>query len=238
MPRPASAKSMDRAEFDHFADEYEQQHARNIRASGETPEYFARYKVRDVARLCAARPVARILDFGAGVGASVPHWREAFPGAALTCLDVSPRSLAIARDRHPGAADYVVFDGATIPLATGSFDVVFAACVFHHIAVAHQVPLLGELRRVLSESGRLFLFEHNPLNPLTRHAVKTCPFDENAVLIGAGTMRQRLRAAGFGSVSLAYRIFFPGALRALRPLERVLTRLPLGAQYRLCATRG
>ena len=224
---------MDQAEFDRFADEYEQQHADNIRLSGEAPSYFARYKVQDVARLCPAPQ--RILDFGAGVGASIPHWREAFPSASLTCLDVSERSLAIARERHGGMAQYDNFDGVTLPYAAGSFDVAFAACVFHHIDVASQVPLLRELRRVLTGDGRLFVFEHNPLNPLTRHAVNTCPFDANAVLIGARTLRARLREAGFTRISLAYRIFFPAALSRLRPLERVLTGLPLGAQYRLCA---
>ena len=228
---------MDKAEFDRFADEYEQQHASNIRLSGETPTYFARYKVQDVAQLCAGQPPSRILDFGAGVGASVPHWREAFPEASLTCLDVSQRSLDIARERHPGAADYCIFDGVTIPFPAGSFDVAFAACVFHHIDSEDHVPLLCELRRVLTDEGRLFVFEHNPLNPLTRHAVNTCPFDANAVLIRAGTLHERLRTAGFGRVSLAYRIFFPGALSALRPLERMLTHLPLGAQYRLCAQK-
>src|SRR5512139_312468 len=228
---------MDKAEFDRFADHYEQQHASNIRFSGEVPEYFARYKVQDVVRLCSAQKPTRILDFGAGVGASVPHWREAFPQASLTCLDVSQRSLTIARDRHPGAAEYRSFDGIKIPFAARSFDVAFAACVFHHIDTEKQVPLLRELRRVLTDGGHLFVFEHNPLNPLTRHAVNTCPFDANAVLVGSRTMQARLRAAGFGRISLAYRIFFPHTLSFLRPLERVLTRLPLGAQYRLCAQR-
>jgi len=228
---------MDKAEFDLFADEYEQQHASNIRISGEVPAYFARYKVQDVVRLCSAQKPTRILDFGAGVGASVPHWREAFPQASLTCLDVSQRSLAIARDRHPGAAEYRSFDGVRIPFAAGSFDIAFAACVFHHIDTENQVPLLRELRRVLTDEGHLFVFEHNPLNPLTRNAVNTCPFDVNAVLIGSRTMQARLRAAGFRRISLAYRIFFPHALSFLRPLERVLTRLPLGAQYRLSAQR-
>jgi ubiquinone/menaquinone biosynthesis C-methylase UbiE len=228
---------MDRAEFDGFADEYEQQHASNIRLSGESPAYFARYKVQDVANLCAANMPARILDFGAGVGTSVSHWREAFAQASLTCLDVSPRSLAIASSRHPDAAHYRVFDGVTIPFDAASFDVAFAACVFHHIDSASQVPLLRELRRVLTPEGRLFVFEHNPLNPLTRHAVNTCPFDANAVLLRAKTLIERLKAAGFCHISLAYRIFFPGALRIFRPVERLLTRLPLGAQYRLCAER-
>src|SRR5512139_3707631 len=119
---------MDQPEFDRFAEEYEQQHASNIRISGEAPAYFARYKVQDVVRLCAAQKPTRILDVGAGVGAPVPHWREACPEAALTCLDVSRRSLAIARDRHPGAAEYRSFDGVKIPFAARSFDVAFAAC--------------------------------------------------------------------------------------------------------------
>lgn len=228
---------MEQAEFDRFADEYEQQHAANIRFSGEGPAYFARYKVRDVAHVCTAQPPVRILDFGAGVGASVPHWREAFPLALLTCLDVSSRSLSIARDRHPGVAEYRSFDGVTIPFPARTFDVAFAACVFHHIDAASHVPLLRELFRVLTDEGRLFVFEHNPLNPLTRQAVNTCPFDANAVLIGAGEMRERVRAAGFDSVALAYRIFFPGSLRILRPLEPYLEWLPLGAQYRLCARK-
>ena len=91
--------------------------------------------------------------------------------------------------------------------------------------------MLREIHRVLRRDGDFFLFEHNPLNPLTLHAVNTCPFDENAVLIGAGAMRQRMADAGFTKTDLAYRIFFPGIVSALRPLERCLTWLPLGAQY-------
>lgn len=228
---------MKRAEFDRFADEYAQLHAGNIRLSGETPEYFARYKVQDVAHLCAGATPRHILDFGAGIGASIPHWRALFPQAALTCLDVSARSLAIAEALHPQAAEYRTFDGVRLPFPAHSFDVVFAACVFHHIDAASQPGLLDEIRRVLREGGRFFVFEHNPLNPLTRHAVNTCPFDADAVLIGATTMRERLHRAGFRRVALAYRVFFPAALHALRPLERWLTRLPLGAQYRLCAEK-
>ena len=66
---------MDSAEFDKFADEYLAVHARNIAITGEQPEFFAEYKVRDVHEILAAegRPVARILDFGAGIGNSAPR---------------------------------------------------------------------------------------------------------------------------------------------------------------------
>jgi SAM-dependent methyltransferase len=223
-----------RAEFDRFADEYRADHARNIRLSGEGPDYFASYKIADVHRIVAATPFRRplrILDFGAGVGNSIGPFRAYFPDADLTCLDVSQRSLAIAQNRYPHEAAFRSYDGRTIPFERDRFDLVFTACVFHHIPEAQQPGLLSEIRRVLRPDGHFFLFEHNPLNPLTRHAVDTCPFDENAVLIRAGAMRARIRGAGFAAAEVAYRIFFPRLLARLRPLERLLTPVPLGAQY-------
>ena len=79
--------------------------------------------------------------------------------------------------------------------------------------------------------GLMMVFEHNPLNPATRYIVATCPFDENAVLLGAPALRRSQEKAGFDGVSVAYTGFFPGRLRALRPLERFMSALPLGAQY-------
>jgi ubiquinone/menaquinone biosynthesis C-methylase UbiE len=227
---------MDAAEFDHFADEYEQQHAGSIRLSGEARDFFAQYKIIDVAQACIGRQPRRILDFGAGIGSSIPHFKHLFPDAALTCLDVSERSLKIARNRHGDVAEYRTFDGNVIPYPAGHFDLAFASCVFHHIPADRHVWLLKELRRVVVDDAPVFVFEHNPLNPLTRYAVNACPFDRNAVLLTARTLRARARAAGFAHVKIAYRLFFPGFLRALRPLERGLTRIPFGAQYYICAT--
>jgi len=226
---------MDPAEFDRFADEYELQHAESIGLSGETREFFAQYKVSDVAQECMARQPQRILDFGAGIGSSIPHFKRLFPNAALTCLDVSERSLKIARNRHGDVAEYRSFDGNVVPYPSGHFDLAFASCVFHHIPAHQHVRLLHELRRVVADDARVFVFEHNPLNPLTRYAVSTCPFDQNAVLLNARTLRARALEAGFAHVRIAYRLFFPGFLRSLRPFERGLTRIPFGAQYYICA---
>ena len=227
---------MDEAEFDKFAAEYRSMHESNIRLSGESPEYFAEYKIKDVAReldtnrLLQKRTV-RVLDFGAGIGNSVPYFCQHLPDANLTCLDVSRKSLEIGESRFPGQAEFVAFDGNTIPFDNGEFDVVFISCVFHHIPHTEHVQLLAELRRVLRPSGHLFLFEHNPLNPLTVHAVNTCPFDENARLIMPWTMQKRVEKAGFIQPRVRFRIFFPNVLSRLRPLEYALRWLPLGAQY-------
>ncbi len=228
-----------KAEFDKFADEYLATHTANIRASGESPAYFAEYKIKDIAAALRGRgPIKDILDFGGGIGASVPYVRQHFPDAVLTCLDVSNRSLDLARDRHGESARFVHFDGHEIPFSSNTFDVAFAACVFHHIDAAEHNALLRELWRVLRPGGHAFVFEHNPYNPLTRHAVNTCEFDKNALLITGQSMRRAFKTAGFRGARLRYRIFFPRRLSALRGVEPYLTWLPLGAQYFVVGTRA
>jgi len=234
---------VDEAEFDKFAAEYRTLHAENIALSGETPEYFAEYKIVDVAAELArlksrrAQPPA-VLDFGAGVGYSVPYFARHLPGAPVTCIDVSRKSLAIGAAEHGGRAEFRHFDGAHIPFPDGSFDVALASCVFHHIPHAEHVALLAEIRRVLTDDGLLVVFEHNPLNPLTRHAVNTCVFDEHAQLMFAPTLQRRVRAAGFMAPRVRYRIFAPHWLRSLRWLEKWLTWLPFGAQYYVVASKS
>lgn len=228
---------MNETEFDRFADEYHALHAANVAWSGEQPDFFIDYKVRDAARLVGRASVARILDFGAGIGNAVPAFRTHFPGSALTCADVSRRSLAIGAARFPGTARFVAFDGHELPFDDGHFDLVFAACVFHHIPhEAHDLHL-RELTRVLADGGWLVLFEHNPFNPLTVRAVNTCPFDVNARLVRAAALADRCRAAGLEKPLTRYRLFFPRALRLLRSLEPFLYRLPLGAQYYVAARK-
>ena len=226
------------AEFDGIAEAYAAQHAASIRLSGEEPEYFHKYKIEAVARALDHEGILpkHILDFGAGIGNSLPHLQSFFPTAQITCLDVSRDSLAKCSARATRPVTVLPYDGRSIPCSDGEFDLVFTACVFHHIDACDHLPLLGEIRRVLSPLGRFALFEHNPWNPLTQHAVRTCPFDENAVLISGPEMRRRLALAGFDQIKLDYRVFFPALLARLRPFEKRLARLPIGAQYSLIAS--
>jgi ubiquinone/menaquinone biosynthesis C-methylase UbiE len=232
---------MDQAEFDKFADEYRELHAGNIAMSGESPEYFAEYKVRDLVHSYYALHgyvgAPYVLDFGAGVGTSVQFMRRYLPKARLTCVDVSSKSLEIGRARFGEEAEFISFDGSRLPFPDGSFDVAFAACVFHHIDHREHVRLLSELRRVLVADGVALVYEHNPYNPLTRHVVNTCTFDENAHLITARSMRGRFVEAGFAHPYIRYRVFFPSVVRGLRRLESWITWLPFGAQYYVAASK-
>jgi ubiquinone/menaquinone biosynthesis C-methylase UbiE len=232
---------MENAEFDRVAEEYKALHRRSIAASGEDPEFFARYKVNDAAHEArqAGLRVEHVLDFGCGVGNSLPHFAMHFSAARLAAADPSRRSLGIARERFPALrVDYVEISNERLPFDHGSFDLCFSACVFHHIPAAEHPAWLGELYRVTRPGGMLLLFEHNPFNPLTLAAVRDCPFDDNAVLIPGGTMRRRVCAAGWSEARTVYRIFFPHALAFARPVERLLRQVPLGAQYFVRAQRG
>lgn len=228
------------SEFDGFADEYYEQHRTNIAITGETPEYFAEYKIRVLSQLAQELSVdaARILDFGSGIGNSIPHFRRLFPKAHLTCADVSQRSLDLAESRFSGVAHNVLIGGERISANDNSFDLTFSACVFHHIPHEEHVHWLSELHRVTRPGGMLAIFEHNPLNPLTVRAVNTCPFDANARLIRAGKFAASYREAGWRRPRVRYHLFFPRALSMLRPFERHLSFVAFGAQYSLAATKS
>lgn len=228
-------------EFDAFAQHYRTLHAANIKMSGEEPEFFARYKIDDLAAMVRkdGRRVTRILDFGAGIGNSIPHWQALFPEAVVVCLDVSGNSLDVSRMRFPDArVSRVRMAGDRLPFEDGSFDLVFSACVFHHIDVSEHVAWFSELNRVAQVSAMLAIYEHNPLNPLTVSAVRSCPFDVNARLIGAGDLAGRIAAGGWSGPRTLYRLFFPRFLANLRPLEKFMTRIPFGAQYVIRAVKA
>jgi SAM-dependent methyltransferase len=220
--------AMETAEFDRFADEYHDMHQRNIAITGEDPAYFSAYKIRVWSEWFSARQSmpARILDFGSGVGNSVPFFRAFFPSSQLTCADVSARSLDLARARFPGQESQITIQDTRIPAGDAEFDAVFSACVFHHIPHEQHAAWLRELWRVTVPGGAIAVFEHNPLNPLTVRAV-----------ISPRTLSARLRKAGWGQVKLSYHVFFPRAFAALRRLDRMLGTVPFGAQYAVMAIK-
>ena len=222
-------------EFDRYAKSYHELHTQSVRISGEEPDYFARYKIDEVARVSA---VARrlggdlaILDFGCGIGGSIPHFRRLFPRARLSGADVSEESLAMAREQCPPDVQFEAIDGECLPFESQTFDIVFTSCVFHHIAPEERLACMREIQRVLKPGGEFFFFEHNPWNPLTVRVVRDCPFDENAILLDSPEAMGLVNSAGFSSARLSYTVFFPKVLSILRPLEKFFRLVPIGAQY-------
>lgn len=229
---------MKRLEFDDFASGYYTQHASDIKISGETPEYFHEFKIRDLKNFCDKQSnyPEKILDFGAGIGNSIPYFRKFFPNSHIYCADVSEKSLELLKARYPGKED-ILLEKDGIPAPDQSFDIVFVACVFHHIEPNTREYWLSEIQRVTRPNGKIFIFEHNPINPLTLYVVKHSPIDKNAHIIKSKEMKKLLIKTGWKNIDVQYKIFFPSFLKKIRPLERYLVKCALGAQYRIVATK-
>jgi SAM-dependent methyltransferase len=132
-----------------------------------------------------------------------------------------------ARETNPQAT-YRVYDGRRLPYDDGRFDVSFAVCVLHHVGPPDRLGLVAEAARVTRPGGLVLVFEHNPLNPLTRRVVRDCAFDEGAELLGRRELERLYRGAGLEVLGVEYLLFFPWRADTL---ERALRRLPFGAQY-------
>ncbi len=229
---------MEEKEFDKLAEEYITILNKDISLSGETADFFSEYKVIDLKNLIDSnQPGFSVLDFGCGIGNSIPYFIRHFPNIKLYCADVSKKSLDIAEQKFSNKASYLLFDGLSLPLPDNYLDLVFSACVFHHINHDEHASILRELYRVIKPNGLIVIFEHNPYNPLTVRIVKSCPLDTNAVLIKSSELVSSLYAIGFSSIKTCYRIFLPRSLGMLRFLERYLRWLPLGGQYYVAAVK-
>ena len=223
--------------FDTYADDYDAALAEGLSASGESRDYFARERLRWLAGQLAGRGIAprTALDFGCGVGAATPFWREFFPEAMTLGVDVSARSLEVAR-REQGSPE-AQFQTLADHLPDGSRDLAFCNGVFHHIPPAERAAALAYVHGSLAPGGLFAFWENNPWNPGTRYVMHRIPFDRDAVLISPPHARHLLTAAGFEVLRTDFLFLFPRALSALRPLEPPLSRLPFGAQYQVLCRR-
>ena len=89
-------------EFDEFSESYRNIHLDSTNASEDELDDFAEYKVIEVARIVnnLNLPTSlNVLDFGSGVGNSVPYFKKYMSDSRLTCLDVSPKSLEVAESQ-------------------------------------------------------------------------------------------------------------------------------------------
>ncbi len=226
---------MEKNSFDQYADNYRQIHTKNVQGiSGESSDYFSEYKIQELYTMFDFESDVKFLDLGCGDGNSAKYIKKYFPECAYWGLDVSAESIQIAQSRGLSQCVFEQYDGNNIPYENETFDVVFMACVLHHVEESEHIPLLKEVKRVLKKTGLVIIFEHNPYNPLTQKVVKDCPFDEGVILISAKKMHKLLKDAGFyDGIKTRYTIFFPrkGIFKKMLSIEKRLYWCPLGGQY-------
>jgi 2-polyprenyl-3-methyl-5-hydroxy-6-metoxy-1,4-benzoquinol methylase len=221
------------AEFDRFAREYKDLLDRSTAFSGESSEYFCQYKANYVARMLGTSGTPKILDYGCGIGALSIELAKLHPSAKLHGFDVSEDSLSHV---DPGLTSRGLFTSKQADLHD-DYDLIVISNVLHHIPPAERQDTISGMAARLRPTGRLLVFEHNPMNPLTRLVVAKCPFDENAILLRPKELKDYFAKAGLEIARRNYIVFFPKMLALLRPVEPLLGWCPAGAQYALVGAR-
>jgi SAM-dependent methyltransferase len=222
-----------------FPSDYKDDVNHAIAFSGLDMDMFARGKIEDMLDLLRrhgsiAPQAAACLDIGCGLGVSHPLQLPSV--GHLSGVDVSASAIEIARASNPGI-EYRHQAGPRLPFEDASFEFCSTVCVMHHVPPENWSSFVAEAWRVTRPGGLFAVYEHNPINPMTRWAVWRCPFDHDAILLCAGRVLKLLVEQGFEIVTRRYLFFVPIDRPWARRLDRLLRWLPLGAQYVVCARR-
>ncbi|SFU15440.1 class I SAM-dependent methyltransferase [Mesorhizobium sp. YR577] len=222
------------SEFDQYARKYDATVNDAIAFSGLDVDFFTKAKSDDLLRTVARHrsPLGELalLDVGCGIGNYHAGWTSHF--REVHGIDVSVESIDVARASNPGA-QYQSYDGLRLPYGDGVFDVLVTICVMHHVPPAQWPALVSEFKRVLKPGGLALVYEHNPLNPLTRRVVDKCEFDVDAVLLWPRPTRRLFEGAGFEKVRTRSILTVPPLNGLLAAADRAMGWQPFGAQFAL-----
>lgn len=229
IPKTTVMKSTPEQPFDRYAKSYSDLLDDSIKITGYEGDHFLRCKLKKLQALFGKRlnRPFNFLDFGCGAGRTSEQISKYFPTAHYVGVDASPKMIHQAKKNS--ACDF--FHLEETDWKQKSYQLILAANVFHHIPPAQHSSQLQDLKSVLAPGGSLVVWEHNPLNPVTRKIVRDCEFDRDAILIPARKMKAQLRKSSSQPVKILYTTFFPKSLSWFAPLESRMEWLPLGAQY-------
>lgn len=224
-------------EFDQYANDYDAALARGLSVSGESKDFFAEGRAAWLGRCLQSLtyPAGDILDFGCGTGSATPYLLK-LPGAkSVLGVEVSAQSLNVAQRLH--GSTNVRFQLSSEFQPQGRLDLAYCNGVFHHIPLSERVGAVRYVHESLRPGGLFSLWENNPWNPGTRYVMSRIPFDKDAITLSYRETQRLLHSAGFELLRTDFLFIFPRSLRILRPLERLITNLPFGAQYQVLARK-
>jgi SAM-dependent methyltransferase len=163
---------------------------------------------------------SEVLEAGCGVGAQTVTIAAQSPGARFVSIDISPVSLAAARERvRQAGLDNVAFQQADIfdlPFEPASFDHVFVCFVLEHLS--DPLGALGRLKAMLKPGGTITVIEgdhgstyFHPDDADAKRAVG-CLVEMQARMGGNSLIGRELypllAEAGFRSVSVSPRMVY------------------------------
>lgn len=135
-----------------------------MRVVDSAPYLSARVKADAMRAMVDPKPGEAIVDLGCGAGKIALY--VASLGARVAGLDVAPFFLP----RAASSLGLVRADLRRLPFRRGSFDGAYSLDVLEHLEEDAIVETLTEIRRILGEGGRLFVYTHtlDARGPLAR----------------------------------------------------------------------
>jgi dolichol-phosphate mannosyltransferase len=234
------------AEFDGYAASYDAGMDNPLRRClGGDSESFIEVKADWLLRQSGGFPEEgggksiRLLDYGCGTGALLRVLRRREVRGSLAGCDVSSEMLReAARLWQQGPLPTLhAMNDMLAPFDDEEFDIVVVSSVLHHVVPEQRARTYADIMRLVKPGGHVYVFEHNPYNPVTQWVVRRTPIDKNAALLRSAEVHTGLEKAGASGLETHYIMFSPPRLKFCRPLDRALSWLPLGAQY-VVSARG
>ena len=93
----------------------------------------------------------RVMDLGCGAGDSIDLFRSVDPAVSWVGVDIEASPEVSERTRAD--AEFVTFDGRSLPFGDASFELVYCKQVLEH--VEHPRELISEVARVVEPGGHL-----------------------------------------------------------------------------------
>lgn len=175
-----------RAHYNATIAEYDTLHA-----GDQNPEHMIAME-KSWPYVIGQRDITSVLDVGCGTGRLLNWLAAKDPSLTLHGIDPSEAMCAAAAENVP-KAQVQVADGAALPFADGSVDLVIATGILHHIGDTHAV--IAELFRVARHG--VIVSDHNefamgsPRSRRIRLALHALGLQERFNYIRQGFKRQR-----------------------------------------------
>ncbi|MCB9170918.1 MAG: glycosyltransferase [Flavobacteriales bacterium] len=158
----------------------------NTRSPDEVSRYYDDYAGRQVAvgvnerhrrimgwlAKAGSHARSRVLEIGCGVGTQTELMAQVVTEGRILAIDISPKSVEIARKRLAGRSQVEFIAGDILELALqGPFDLIVLPDVLEHIPKADHAALFGKLARLLAPEGTIVVHIPSPqhIEWLQRH---------------------------------------------------------------------
>lgn len=104
-----------------------------------------------------------ILDVGCGTGIHLETYNRR--ECKLYGIDTSPSMLKVARERLGDKAELTEADASEMPYGSDFFDLILCMLVLHEMDDKVRSSVLGEMKRVVKDDGRILLIDYHAGRP-------------------------------------------------------------------------